>query len=369
MNCTPRLLHGLILGVPLLFLGCIKNNSGAGATNGTVLYLYDAAASDVLVWKDMDAAYAAATPPAPNLTLTNAALSRSAALAWGGLAMDTQRNHLYLLYEDGVVIRIDQVRSQTGAITSNNVVLFTLDSANRLSGSVFGQVALDPQSNILYACESGSSGTSRVWTVTQPDAKANSSIASFTTVSDDEAGTGHLGVAAAQSSVYSYFAGGNQVVSGISTYNGPRLRKGTSSAFGANFVIIGDTTGLDMSSAGTLAVDTVNSRVFVGLDTGSTSANSPTGGAPIVAFQTGQFGLSPNQKPSMWLGTLATGSIKALSHAGTKAWLVALQSSGGVGIQTILVWKAPAAGVVDQPMAMGPSTAQFRGATLDGTGS
>lgn len=358
---------GLAAALPLFLLACAGKNSGS--TSGTTLYLFDGNASQVLVWKDIQAAASASTPPAADLTLTSGALTRTSALAWGGMAIDTQRNRLYLLYRDGSVVRIDQLRSQSGAIQSNNATVFTLDSSQRLTGSAFGQLALDIQLDTLYACESGTSGNSRVWTVSQPDAMANGGTASFQTVSDTQASTGSAGAAAGQGSVYAYFANGNQVVSGTSTYNGPRLRKGASSAFDPNGTIIGGATGLDMSLAGSLALDTANSRLFVGLDAGSTSSTSPTGGAPVLAFQTGQFGLSPDQQPSFWLGSSATGAIRVLAHPGVKAWLVGLQSSAGLGIQTILVWKQPAAGVASQSLALGPSSAQYLAAALDGTGS
>ncbi|HET6329699.1 MAG TPA: hypothetical protein VFF76_02835 [Holophagaceae bacterium] len=367
---TRHLLLGLTAALPLLLVSCIKGTgSSSGATNGTVLYLFDGAASQILVWKDLSTAYSAATTPAADLTLTSTALTRSQPVAWGGMTVDTQRNHLYLLYQDGSVIRIDQLRSQSGTIISSNLAVFTLDSSQRLTGSVFGQLALDAQNDKLYACEHGTSGTSRVWAVSQPDAIANSGVAAFATVSDDESGTGSVGAAAGQGAVFGYFAGGNQVISGISTYNGPRLRKGTSGAFVPGNVLIGDTTGLDQSATGSLALDTANSMLFVGLDAGSTTANSPTAGAPVLAFQTGQFGLAPNQQPKFWLGSSSTGAIMALSHAGTKAWLVGLQGSKSAGIQTILVWQQPASGVAAKALVIGPSSAQYLAAALDGSGS
>lgn len=364
-----HLLLGLAAALPLLFVSCIKSSDGAGAINGTALYLYDGNASQILVWKDLSATYAATTAPAPDLTLTSTALSRSQPVAWGGMAVDTQRNRLYLLYQDGTVLRIDQLRSQSGTIISSNLILFTLDSSQRLSGSVFGQLALDAQSDILYACEHGTGGTSRVWAVNQPDTLVNSGTAAFATVTDDESGTGSVGAAAGQGAVFGYFAGGNQVISGINTYNGPRLRKGASGAFISGDVLIGDTTGLDQSTTGSLALDTVNNMLFVGLDTGSTSANSPTGGAPVLAFQAGQFGLAPNQQPKFWLDDSSAGTLMALSHAGSKAWLVGLKGTGSVGMQTIQVWQQPASGVTAKPLALGAASAEYLAAALDGSGS
>jgi hypothetical protein len=369
---TRRLLLGLAAGLPLLLLSCIKGTgSSSGATNGTALYLFDGAASQILVWKDVSATYSAATTPAADLTLTSTALTRSKPVAWGGMAVDTQRNLLYLLYQDGSVIRIQQLRSQTGTIQSSNLVVFTVNNTSPLPGSVFGQLALDSQTDTLYACESGTSSSSRVWAVSQPDAVANGSAASSAIVTDDESGTGSVGAAAGQGVVFGYFAGGNQVITGggLNTYNGPRLRKGTSSAFVPGSVLIGDTTGLDQSATGSLALDTANNMLFVGLDTGSTTANSPTAGAPVLAFQTGQFGLQPNQQPKFWLGTPSTGAIMVLSHAGTKAWLVALQGTKSAGIQTILVWQQPASGVAAKAIAIGPSSAQYLAVTMDGSGS
>ncbi len=370
MNRAPRTILGPLLGLlaalPLVFLGCTKTDS-AGSTSGTSLYLFDASTDQVFVWKDMDATTAAATPPAADLTLTNASFTRTAALAWGGMVVDTQRNHLYLLYQDGVVIRVDQLRSQTGAIQSTNVVSFTLDSSQRLTGSVFGQLGFDSQTDTLYACESGTSGAPRVWTVSAPDNLANNATATFTTIADVLSPTGSTGVAAGQGTVFAYFTGGSSVISGTTTYTGPRLRTGTSSLFDPTKVIIGPATGIDLSQTGSLAFDTANSRVYVGLDAGSTAGT--TGGATVLAFQTGQFSLSANQAPNFVLGTSSTGAIKVLAHPGTKAWLVGLQASGTAGIQSILVWKQPASGVAAQTLALGSASSQYVAATMDGTGS
>ena len=364
---APRILLNLAAALPLLFTACTKTDS-TGGTTGTALYLFDGAANEIVVWKDLDATASAATPPPASLTLTSTTLNRSSApLAWGGMALDPQGNHLYLLYQDGFVVRIDSLRSQSGTIQPNNLVTFTLDtSSSPLTGSQFGQAALDPQSGTLYACETGSS-SSRVWAVARPDQIASGTKVPLATVSDDESGTGSLGVAAGQSAAYAYFTGGNQVTSGTTTYSGPRLRKGTSSAFTPGSVIIGNATGIDASTAGTLALDTANSRIYVGLDAGSTAGS--TVGATILAFQTGQFGLSPNQAPSFTLGDATTGDIRVLAHPGTKPWLVALQGTKSSGIQSILVWKQPASGVKAQTLALGASSAQYLAAALDGTGS
>lgn len=363
---APRIFFGALVALPLLLLGCTKSDSG-GSTSGTALYLYDASTQQVMVWKDLDATASASTPPSADLTLTSPSFTRSAAVAWGGMALDTQRNHLYLLYQDGVVIRVDQLRSQSGAIQSTNLISFTLDSSQRLTGSVFGQLGFDPQTDTLYACESGTSGAPRVWTVAAPDNLANNAVATFTTVADVLSPTGSTGVAAGQGTVYAYFTGGSSVISGTTTYTGPRLRTGSSALFDPTKVIIGPATGIDLSQTGSLAFDTANSRVYVGLDTGSTAGS--TGGATVLAFQTGQFGLSANQTPSFVLGGSSTGAIKVISHPGTKAWLVALQASGSVGIQSILVWKQPASGVASQTLALGPTTSQFVAVAMDGTGA
>ncbi|MBS1765803.1 MAG: hypothetical protein JST05_00150 [Acidobacteria bacterium] len=365
MSQTSRILTAL--AAALLTLGCTGGSSSS--TSGTALYLFDATAPEILVWKDLGATASAATTPSADLTLTSSALTQTASLAWGGMALDTQRNRLYLLYQNGTVIRIDQIRSQSGAIQTSNLIVFTLDSSQRLTGSVFGQLALDSQSDTLYACESGTSGNSRIWAVANPDSLTNGSTATLQAITDTQSPTGAAGVAAGQNAAYAYFANGSQVISGTTTYNGPRLRKGTASAFDPNATIIGGDTGLDQSTTGSLALDTANNVLFVGMDAGSTSTSSPTGGAPVVAFQTGQFGLSANQTPTFWLGNSSTGAIKALAHPGIKAWLVGLQASGTNGTQTILVWKAPASGVSAQSLTLGPSGSQYLGAALDGTGS
>lgn len=362
----------------LALAGCKGKDSGG--TAGTALYLYDNANSQVLVWKDMDTLYTdatAATPTVPgaDLTLTSAQFSNIGTLAWGGMAFDPSGGRLYLVSEtNGTIVRIDSLRSlPTGGISNSYIAIITLDSSQRIStSSTFGQAAVDPATGTLYISEyvAGGGSSSQIWAITNPSQYPANGISTQATATQvyvlGKTDNGGMGATAGQGSVYGYFSGGNTITSGTSTYGGARLRQGgASGGFPiATGVLAGDQTGIQNSTTGTLAFDSSDSLVFVGVDT-----STFTSGAPVLAFPTGLFSLSANQPPSFGLGDSSLSHLRVLAHPGNKDWLAGLTDPSGTGTGTgsIVVWRTPSTKTATtESITLGGSTSIYRGAAFDG---
>ena len=92
-------------------LGCTDDHPGEG------LYAFDNQSRTVLVWRDADTVYQAAKDghdaPRPDRTLKGSML-RDISLGWGGLAMDDNRNKLYLVSENGKVSVIHSPSTRNG---------------------------------------------------------------------------------------------------------------------------------------------------------------------------------------------------------------------------------------------------------------
>ena len=93
-------------------------------------------------------------------------------LAWGGLAVDPNRQMLYLVSESGVVYAITKANTQNGSI-SNNTDIFSFNLGSSSDGfptSVFGQACVDISNNILYVMQTSTDGSAtRVWRVPGPN--------------------------------------------------------------------------------------------------------------------------------------------------------------------------------------------------------
>ncbi len=360
---TSRPLFGLAAAVLLFFSACKDPDGATGGTAGAALYAYDSSASSVFVWTDLGAVYdGAATTVAPSKQLTSAVFSsKVASLAWGGLCFDSQSGYLYLVSDTGNIVRVTNIRSQSGALASADVVAFSLSNTGRLSNSTFGQVALDPQNNTLYITENSSSGT-QIWVV--PNASGQFQGATIALQALQMSGdTGGTGVAAASGSVYAFMLDGN-TVGGLVTYTGPRLRKGTSAAFTDANTLIGSSTLL--GKYGSLALDTGNGNLFVARHNTDAGATTP----PIQVFTTGMFGQAYEQAPTTTLGS-GTGQadLRVIAHAGTKDWLVGLRGNGTTAYGTIWLWKSPRGGTAAKTLTASPSTALFKGVAVDGNAS
>lgn len=358
---TLRLFKGLLLALPLLLAtGCKEADGASGGTTGVALYAFDTSTSKVMVWKDLTALYDDAGTPAPGYLISSSLFSKVTSLAWGGLSLDSQRGILYLVSETGDIVRVSRFRSQTGSVSSVDVVSFKLASSSRLTNGKFGQTAVDPQSDTLFVTENGDSGT-RIWVVSGASSQPQDATVALQAL-ETSGDTGGTGVAAAAGSVYAFMADGNPV--GPDFLTGPRLRKGTASAFPGSQVILGASTGLAIHGA--LALDTANGYLFCAAH----ATDSATTGAPIRVFRSGQFGLAFDQAPAFTLGSAADQpDLRVLAHAGNKDWLVGLRGQGTVGHPTLILWKSPLGGVAPKVKTVDPATTVLRGVALDGNAS
>ncbi len=336
---------------------CVDPNSASGgATGDTTLYAYDNANKRVLFWGDLPASFTADSFTTPSSILTTTFFSNVTPLAWGGMAMDSSRNRLYLVGETGNIVRLDSVRGLSGSVSSTDVATFKLDTAELLSGGKFGQIALDSNKDILYVTENGTTST-RVWVVSGASTRVSNTTVALQELKQS-GDTGGYGVAANGGVVYGSFADGD----GVGTnpvLTGYRLRKGTSSSFDPSLVLLGDQTGL--GSFSTLALDHANGIIYAGV-----SADDFAGaGDPVLAFKTGQFGGAYNQAPDHSVGdTAAVADLRVLAHPGNKDWLVGLGASANA---TLWIWKSPStkSGATFKALAA-PTGSQLRGAALDG---
>jgi hypothetical protein len=365
---TPRFLLGLMASLLLLVPGCKDPNAASGGTSGAALYAYDSTSAEVFVWTDLSTVYASTTTTvAPTKTILSSVFSSKITnLAWGGLCLDSQNAYLYLVSDTGNIVRVRNIRSQSGTLASADVVSFSLSNTGRLASSTFGQASLDAQNNRLFVTENSSSGT-QIWVVNNASSQVQDASVDLQALqmSGDSGGTG---VAAASGAVYAFMNNGSTVGT-LVTYSGPRLRKGTSSGFTDANTLIGSSTLI--GEYGSLALDTGNGYLFVArhnTDAGATSA-------PIQVFTTGMFGNAYNQAPYATLGSAtAQSDLRVLSHAGTKDWLVGLRGNGTAtttptAYGTIWIWKSPLGGTAAVTITASPTTSLFRGLAVDGNAS
>lgn len=348
--------HLLCLVAILGLVGCVDPGA-AGSTGDTSLYAYDNAAKRVLVWGDLPTAFDAGTLPTPTTILSSSSFDNLGALAWGGMAFDSTRNRLYLVGETGNIIRLDSVRGLRDSIPSANLVSFKLDTASRLDGSKFGQASLDVITDSLYVTENGTSST-RIWVVTGASSRVQSATITLQKLEFTNDTGGH-GVAANGGVVYGSFVNGDGV--GTSpVLTGYRIRKGTSSSFDPNLVILGDQT--ELGTFATLALDASNGILYVGVS-GADAAGAVD---PVLAFKTGQFGGAYNQAPDHVAGDLGTvGDLRVLASPGNKDWLAGL--SAGTG-PTLWLWRNPSSKSATVFKAFtAPSGSILKGVVMDGT--
>ncbi len=359
-------LTGALLAIALVGLACV-DKPGGGTTSGTVLYAYDSTstAKQIIEW-DADAFFTSESPTILK-TVSSSVISDKIGqnLAWGGLCLDPTSNRIYLVNEaTGDVVRVNNIRNQSGTIssTSPDVATFTLgSSSDRLSSGKFGQAALDTATGTLYVTEKNDSDT-RIWVVS-----GASGIAGGTTVQPNllkvSGDKNCSGVAAGlNGQVFAYFDSGNLI--GADQISGPRLRKGSSSAFPFDAaVLVGSNTTL--GKYGTLALDTGNNLLFVARH----NTDASTTGAPVLAFSIGKLnGGGYNQAPdfTLKLGTAVDQSdLRVLAHPGTKEWLAALTSTGETANNKIHIWKLPRdlTSVVSTKVI---SNSLFKGIAFDG---
>jgi hypothetical protein len=347
-KCAVGMLGAALLPI-WLALGCVDpEGEGGGSTAGTSLYVFDAsdgATNRVLVYTDMAALFNDPANAAPSRQLRGDIINTVQKLAWGGMCFDANGNRLYMVSETGFVVRIERARSQNGTITNQNEIKsFRLGSeSDRLPNGTFGQAAIDPRGNYLYVTESNNSDA-RIWAIASPHTiEAGTSVSSSGQIMPmgDNGGTGVA--AGSDGSVYAFFEGGYiipNLIQGIQ-YTGPRLRKGTASAFLPEGVVIGETGGNNrtmLAKYGSLAVDS-SGYVFFARHLAEAGLGSA---APILIFRPGQFSPGWNQAPDKTFGD--TNNLRVISHAITRDWLVGALSLGDSGMDTVCIWRAPSLG-------------------------
>lgn len=369
-------------------LGCVDHNP-----TGTTLYVYDNNTSSVQIWADVNKVYDAAKASSgivtavPDRAIQSTVLSSANFdLAWGGLAVDSNRQMLYLVSEKGVVYAITKANTQNGSI-SNNTDIFSYNlgsSADGFPTSVFGQATVDTSSNILYVMQTSTDGSAtRVWKVPNPNQfnltfQSPLPAANFTIgVSSDTFGTG---VAVGSSgTIFGLFGGGSTIYSILgASSNGPRLRQGLNGTFppsipvGTN-LLIGPTTQLaNPLTIGSLGYDTQNNLLYV--FSGPNLGSLPL----VVAFTQNQFGKGTfDQLPAMSLpDTAATlgGTLRIISHPPNSDWMLGADYTApaqgatgtGTGQSTLVFWKSPSTGAAAVPATM-PGGLDIRGMAIGGT--
>lgn len=366
----PRSLSAAFLALALLGLGsmgCVDKL--AGDTSGTAVYVYDNASENVKVWNDVNALFVAATPatatatPPPDRVITAGKIANVAPLAWGGLAVDTYTNKLYLVASTGgTVTRIEKVNTQKDNLTqTSDVISFTLGADGDLyAGGTFGQASVNAGTGTLYVTETNSNQSkARIWMVPKAASVANGSTISLqgSIVTNLDAGDkGYAGVAAGQGTmVYGLFPNGNTVTDelGNNGQEGPRLRAGNGLFTNATGVVVGENTlltapGTTVASAyGSLAYDSSNLALYV-------ARQDPTGTLPpVLVFTNAQMlGTTLNPAPSRVMGDTAAelSTLRILSHAGKKDWLAGADLGAGSGANSLHLWKSPSAGGKSTPV-------------------
>ncbi|MDR3672341.1 MAG: hypothetical protein P4L36_15950 [Holophaga sp.] len=367
-------------------LGCVKNSSG-----GTNLYVYDNTSRSVLVWNDVNKVYSAAkagtTVPSADRTIVNG-LSSGEDLSWGGLAMDNTGNRIYLVETDGTVYVINKANTQSGTVSKTaDIISFTLGKSGvdpYTAGSVFGQAAVDGNSNILYVLENAANGSAtRVWKITNASQVGNSSTitpaSSYTIgVSTDTFGCGVAAIPGGNA--YGLFGGGTTIYDGMGNNprSGPRLRQGSGGTFPSpasndysSGVVIGLATELvSPLQYGSLAYDSQNSSLYVF----APNYSSP-GNAAVLVFKSSAFSPGLDVAPTRSLGDTAgaLGNLRAISHPASGDWLLganfSLTSSSaigeGTGTSSLLIWDTPSGGSAAVSATL-PGVSEIRGMAIGG---
>lgn len=384
--CPPALLRCFRLSAALLFgaLGCVDHNP-----TGTTLYVYDGASQSVQVWADVNTVLSATTVAAPDRTIQSSLLS-GVRLAWGGLAVDTNTNRLYLVSETGTVYVITQASTQKGTISSTtDITTFSLGNiSDHFASGAFGQAAVDQGNNILYVMETSLDGsTTRVWYAPGASTILNQAVvpvAQAFNVSGDTWGTGLAAVPGG--SVIGLFGGGNTIYQAPTgtTYTGPRMWLGKNGAFpltsggyilSNSNVIIGNGNISGFASTinyGSLAYDSQRTALY------AFGQGSPA----VAVFNLSQFtsGGSYNQTPARTLGdpSASLANLRIISHPANGDWLLGANfttapstTSTGTGGSALLIWKTPSGGgsavSVTLPTPTSGSAPEIRGMTIGGT--
>nr|WP_320132686.1 hypothetical protein [uncultured Holophaga sp.] len=361
-----RLILSALLGIGLaLNLACVQSSD----TSNTALYAFDTTNLNVLMWSDMETLYdtgsttSLTTLPSPTKTISSDYFSEFSNMAWGGMCIDRSHNRLWMVNEDGLICRVDSIRSRTdgSSLGSSYARTFQLgsDDDDRLSSGTFGQIAVDPSTGYLYVTE-WSSSDSRIWVLTSPTSYAQDDTVAYSSVTTmDVSGDKYgYGVAVGGSSrVFAYFNTGSTVTdSNSTTHTGARLRLGTASG-GFSSVIVG-TSNTKLAQYGLLGADSLNGIVY--------SCRLATSN-PVIAFKNSKFSTGYDVAPSFTLPNSSTTPlyVRVLAHPGNKDWLVGSGSTSSGGADYLSLWMSPSTDTSTEPVIFSYGST-LRGITLDG---
>jgi len=377
-----RLFRGLgwgALAVLSLSMACVDKIGGD--TGLAPLYVYDGASNSVLVWDDIndlyDDATASKTIPGPNRTIDLNTAAPGLKLSWGGMALDSTDQRLFLVSQDGSqVVRILRSGTQTGTPSTSEYITFSIpsDGPGALTSNVFfGQVATN-SSGDLVVTESDDT-KSQIWKLSKaiqdatqtpsstPIAKDTTNVINYVATDNTKC----TGVALDGKNVYAYFGGGTSIQPDpTTTYSGARLRYGnfTDGFTTAQNVIIDVVSGTTcrLADYGCLAYDTSNKRLYTA--TKDTSY-------PILVHRQEPFNQKFKQPPTSLLTGPNNGNLRIIAHAGQKDWLVGAESSDGVntqgaGASTLWIWKGPSVGDTHVSLTL-PGSLKILGLALDGS--
>ncbi len=360
-------------------LACVDPKPGDTGT--TPLYVYDNAGHQILAWDDINTianlAADSAVPSAARVIKADV-ITNLGTLAWGGMVLNPSANTLYLVDENGNVVRVNNASTQNGTLTSTlDVATFTLgnSSSDRLASSVFSQAAMDTSTGSLYVLETGSSNAWRIWTVANPGSILPGGVAppgSYmdSTITQD---TGGAAIAAAGSgNLVGFFRSGSVVPDTLGVQNtGPRLRLSSGSAFQFNTqVLVGGNTllwdGSTTPAYASLAYDATFNRLYV--------ARPIASGNAVLAVNQGQFTVgNMNQAPYGALPDTASAlaALRVIAHARIKDWMVGADftsstTTSGTGTNVLRVWKGPSSKAASVSYRL-PSGMEIRGMALDGS--
>ena len=356
----------LLGAAALLQTGCVDapDPDAGGAAR---LYVFDQASHQVLSWDDVPTLYANGSAGAADRTITSSRFS-STTLGWGGMALDPYGQYLYLVSTSGTVVRIGRIGSQRGAVSSSDIISFTLkDSGTSAEGGVFGQAAVSPDGSRLYVTESASGG-SQIWAIpfaSMSDGREWTGSSGVVVGSTDDLGDKDCtGVAASAAALYGYYDTGDTLV-GSTHYTGSRLRKGTSAGGfqTASGLIAGENgnTVTRLGRYGCLAYDTGNDRLYAA----RSNAASSSSGAPLLAFLPSSFSGSVEEAPAATFS--GPDDLRLIAHAGKKDWLAGACAGPAA---TLWIWKAPVSsgGFVHMTLpATSAGAVEIKGLALDGS--
>jgi hypothetical protein len=324
-------------------LACV-DKPAPGGTADTRLYLYDNASKTVKVWDDVNALYTATEAPDPSRDIRGERLAKVGTLGWGGMAMDGAGDRLYLVSAAGVVTRLEKVSSLNGKIKdATSVATFTLGDGAKdafSGGSVFGQAAVNGDSDMLYVTETSKNRqATRLWKVPHAST-AQGHIPLDKAIKGPAGDRGSLGVAAGKDGmVYAYFAGGEPMEGAHNgeEHAGARLRFGQGQF---EHTVLGDRTLLrdKTTTYGTLAYDPGREELYV-------ARQASRGSHPaVVVFKADQLdGRTLDPAPSRSLGDASTHlkHLRFITHGGAKDWLAGADLEKGKGTHFLHLWKAP----------------------------